>query len=395
MFYFLIVDLFYKISGFLITPVLANYLGATDFGILSAILAITNILIIVIGSSGNSLVSIKYVKNGREEANKSLVELLCSGILISTVFYASSLIFLEISIDYFSWAVLGITYSLFSAFCLQNIALYRCDRKYKLPICSLLISMIIQQLGTYLLFKYYDATIDIRLILMSLSVVVQFFLLSSKNIRLSSISNTLPYLKSATLENLKYGSSLFVHHGMYWLRGLFDRVIVINIYGPQIGGVYSLSIIMASITFVGWSAISQISQPFLYEKIKNRGKNEFFLILVRFSPLFFVLNFTYVGIAYVLWGELFGDEFSQSRDYFVVLALGTTFHSIYIFLSHYLFFMEKNILLSKITTTSTIVFASLIAISYFFNLGIMYFVLSVVISSFTQLILVGLAILRN
>ncbi|WP_434669723.1 lipopolysaccharide biosynthesis protein [Klebsiella sp. B345] len=148
-------------------------------------------------------------------------------------------------------------------------------------------------------------------------------------------------VQQAYKELLRYGISLWPHHGSYWIKSSIDRFFIAHYMNVSIVGVYGLALQLSSILMLFFSVINQAFQPFIYRYI-NDGN---FTAVRKIQYIYVILVLCCSLVCYLImpfvFPYLFDSKFNGAMIYFIYLIPGTTFMCIYYIYTNVLFFINR------------------------------------------------------
>ena len=320
-----------KSATFLITPYLANRMGAAEFGELNLYLLVAQILTYAISLGGAGLLAVEYIRNGYTSARRMRAASLRLAVWISVVLIVVSLTV--------SWCapsavplvsgVLIVAVSFVQALNILELAYYRGAQTYSLAVAGQLSLAALNVLLTVLAFEFDSPTVTNRLLSMALAggAVQTVYALSLRSKRYEPANKATR--RSGTSLIVRFGLSIFPHQASTWIRGGIDRFVVVGYFGLAAAGVYSVAVTLAMVQSTFFNAINQQLQPFLYRRLDKRNFSGFWRIQICF--ILAVLGFT--GIFYVFllvsFGSLFASEYDQAKVLLPALLGGSAAQSIY------------------------------------------------------------------
>lgn len=350
-------EIFNKILPFLALPIFANYLSTEEFGVVSNFNVLFFIFSIFIGLSTEGYLTVKFynssvLKRGLIIGNLIIVASITLVVMIPVVFLLSDLIlqyfyvnifflYLCILASYFSFVIR--LYLVYCRFTESHVAFF-------ISQCTL-VSL---NVGLSLLAViYFEDKLFARIGSLSFSYVIFgiiiFFILRKHAIfRFNLILSR---------KSLKFGVPIIPYQLAKWARNGLDRVIISNVVGIAGNGIYSYNFQISNIpSYIGNSVNLELT-PILFKAMKKGGDSrKIFSILTPYVAIITISFLFYVVGVLVLKDYIFTRHFKFDIFLFLVVLLGSLFHSFAMLINNFFFYWEKNLLLSRIT-----VFASLIS----------------------------------
>lgn len=378
---FVIADVVSKISAFLLVPILVQDLSVDEYGALGFYLSLIQILTVIIGFSGNGLISVTYVKESKRNAHY----------IHWVVFNMSFLVFLMLS---FLILLYGFVFSPSQAFSiwlcviigflsgvnLHYIALSKCSSRFHLASLSLLFYILVAQVGTFLLFLFFEGGVNERLLFLVggyLSSAIFFYCaVTDKKRNLFRF-----FSKKECGKVFQYSFSLYLHHICHWGRFYADKIIVSSLLGFTVGGQYVLASTISSASVMGFTVLSQSLQPFFYRVIKKQGVNRQLMLALAIVPFSAVAQLIFYFIMDAAWERLFDVDYEDAKKYFSILLWAAWFQILYQFFSHSLFYYKLNAMLGMGSVYAFIIYMCLVSLSFIFEGGVEWMIYSSIMSA--------------
>jgi len=378
-FIYMVFSLINKGIPFLLLPILTHYLSQEDYGKISIFNSYVQFLILFIGLSINSAISVNYFHLKADElkvyiGNAFFILLVSLFLVFCSVYIFEDIISTKVVLPK-EWLYISIIVAFMSIISQINLTLWRVKQEAK-P------------------FVLYSTMITILNISISLLLVVGFKWHWLGRVEGISIANTLfgiismififkrgyikfiyniDYIKDA----LKLGISILPHYFAQWLRVGFDIFLITYLLGVAQTGEYALGYQFGAIVGILAGAFNTAFSAHQMEKLKSIKEPEK-IKMVKFSYLFFILFFifsiVFAKILYYLFGFMIDEKFLNSREYIMPISIAYSFQGMYFIVLNYLMFNKKNHLISLSTITATFIqiVCSYVAISYFGVIGATY-----------------------
>lgn len=371
-------ELVSKSIPFLLLPYLSRKLGVEGFGELSYYQTFLALFAIFIGLSQDGAVARYFYRYGK----RSLDLVVTTGYAYTITIGALGLIACWVAkSEIMFYLVLS---SIFQVFLVVQLSIRQCQ-KQALPYTLIQLgSAITNAVFTVLMLEIYETALVEKRILAILFgniliFVFSYLLFLSKYKTTKRAFNLLQY-KKALMFIVAFGFPLLFHIGSGYLKNYADRLLVYEVYGSTLLGLYSMGINIALILSTLITAINKATIPYYFEGIKNRS------ITKESACKFTLLSFVVVPIPVVLcllfpsetFSWLLGEGFEGSKYYIAVFLLAKSLSIPYIFLANYLFFYGKTRSIAICSVFSVVVYViSLMILSTF---GVEYIPFATVIS---------------
>ncbi len=350
-------DIAGKASVFLITPFLANRMGAAEFGVLNLYLSVNQILTFAIALGGPSLLAVEYVRNGytaarRLRAANLRVALWGSVILLGLSLAAS---WCAPSIIPLASGVLIVAASFVYALNTIELSYYRGAQTYALAVAGQFTFAALHVLLTILIFSIDSATAANRLLSIALAgalvQTVYALQLHSKRYDLG----TKEIRRSNTSVIIKFGLSIAPHVTSQWIRASIDLFVILAYFGAATTGSYSLANTLAMAASILFIVINKQIQPFAYRRLNNRDFSGFWRIQIWFSLAVLGITAVYYGVLQLSFGLLFGSEYDSAKSLLPALLGGYAAQSIYTVSTTAAFYERRAGQISSVTAGALLV----------------------------------------
>lgn len=391
-FIYLIGELLNKALPFFLLPYLTRKLGAEGFGELSYYLTILALFSIFIGLSQEGAVTRYFYFYG----NKAVDLIVRAGYLYNIAFSALSLVvawFLKSEVIAYI-----IIIAMFNSFLSVQLALRQAQKQPIPYIIIQFLSSFIMVLLTIIMLEFVagDKVVNrlLALLLSGLFVFLITYLFINKKFR-SKRKFSLTSYKAALIYIFSFGIPLILHQLSFFMKGQLDRIFIYKYYSVEELGVYSASVQIASVLTIFFMALNKAFLPYLYEGLKRKK------ITIRKIKQYVLLSFLFIWIpafvCYILPDRFFlwflGNGFDESKYYTIVFFVGYGLGLPYLLMVNYFFYFNENLLVSKITFFSSVLFLVLIVI--FSRFSLKYVPFSLIISNFIMVVVLWLILSRK
>lgn len=353
-----VADVTGKAIGFLITPYLANRMGASDFGALNLYLLITQILTFAISLGGAGLLGVEYIRYGYTAARRLRAANLRVSLWVSIVLLVVSVVV--------SWAapsvvspvsgLLIVAVSLVQALNVLELSYYRGAQIYSFAIAGQFAFVILNVLLTILTFEFDSPTSTNRLLSIALAggIVQTVYALELRRKHYEPADKATRRANKTMV--VGFGLSISVHMASNWIRLSIDRFVVLGYFGLAATGIYSVAAALALVVSALFVSINQQLQPFLYNRLKERNYTGFQRIQTHFVMIVLGLTSLYYVLVLAAFDSLFDREYADAKALLPALLAASAVQSIYYFFSHAAFYERLGHQISAVTAAALIVY---------------------------------------
>lgn len=353
---------------FLLLPILTRYLTPEDYGIVSMFSLLITFTTPFIGLSVNGSITRKYYDrnelNLREYIFNCILIILTSTILIGMLYWIlSEPISRIVSFPRrYLWMVIVYTFS----FSMNNVvlSLWQAQKKasyfgafknFNTLVNAVLSIMFVVAFGFDWKGRLYG-----QLIAVSIFGILAFYIII-KNKWIEFRFNK-RYIYMAVM----FGLPLIPHALSTSIISMTDRLFITNMIGIEATGIYTVGYQVGSIINLLALSFNNAYIPWLYERLKQ-NKYETKVKIVKFTYIYFIgIVVMALGLGFLapLFLKFFlGKAFGESSIYVAWVALGYAFNGMYLMVVNYIFYAEKNGLLSAVTFSTAIIN---VALNYIF-----------------------------
>jgi O-antigen/teichoic acid export membrane protein len=192
-----------------------------------------------------------------------------------------------------------------------------------------------------------------------ISIVALFILTNRKYIKMK-----LKY--EYIVDSLKYGLPLIPHVLSTSIISMTDRLFISQAEGLAVTGIYTVGYQIGSVMNLITMSFNNAFVPWLFQKLKDDNYDAKKRI-VKFTYYYFFLLIgaaIFLGVAAPsVLNFIVSDSYSGSSIYVIWIALGYAFNGMYLMVVNYIFYAERNGLLSIVTFSTAILN---VILNYFF-----------------------------
>ncbi|GAY16514.1 oligosaccharide flippase family protein [Mycobacterium sp. shizuoka-1] len=351
-------DVIGKGIGLLITPYLANRMGAAQFGVLNLYVSVTQILTFAISLGGAGLLGVEYIREGYTAARR-----LRAANLRVSLWVSIALLVVSVTVSWIVPAavplmagllIVGVSYV--QALNVLELSYYRGAQTYKLAVAGQFAFAILNVVLTVVAFEFDSATAVNRLLSIVLAggIVQLVYALELRSKHFERADTVTRRSNTATV--IRFGMSLFVHQASTWIRLSIDRFVVSAYFGLAAAGVYSVAATLASVVYILFISVNQQLQPFLYRRLKNRDFAGFQRVQAWFVAVVFGFTALYYGLVLVCFDLMFAREYDSAKALLPALLAAAAVQSVYHFFSHAAFYERLGGQISSVTATALVAY---------------------------------------
>lgn len=354
-FIYLAGELFAKSLPFLMLPYLTRKLGPEGFGELSYYLTWLALFGIFIGLSQEGAVTRYFYFYGKKALNTVVTAGYLYNIVISAILLLGCWFF---QAEIMAYIVLA---TMFQSFVNVQLALRQCQKQpFKYITIQIILSLtnVIFTIAALELFS--EDLVTYRVLAIVVANAVTFFIASVVLGNLFSNENrvTLHRLKLGALYVFSFGIPLILHQSSFFIKGQLDRLFIYEQYSKAELGIYSAGVQVAAVLPIALMALNKAIVPYYYQNLKE---NKLSISTIKKYTLYCIpLCIIPALIGYVLPESVYtwflGEKYAESKYYVVMYLLGYGANLPYLILVNYFFYHGKNMLISKSTLISSIVY---------------------------------------
>lgn len=352
---------------FLLLPLIARWLGPSDFGVIGSFVAIVNVLILLVGLNAYGFVSVGYYRDGPQMLPR------LAGAAIAVILVASS--------------VVGIGGSLGAGWVEQ---LAQIDRGWLWTLLAAATGQAILAVGLTVAqtirqpFVYGAFQIGYGVLLALLALVLVGLLgmtwpgraLAQALAALTMAAVVLIWLRATgritgavggvTLRGaLRFGVPLLPHSLAAVAMGSMDRLALNGSFGPAVVGQYFLALQISSLFTAFAAAVNQAWVPWLYERLARNDDAAWAEItrIVWIGGALSVAGATSMALlATPLVLLVGGSSYLPATEPLRILAFYAVCQAWYTIMSAFFFYSDRLRLMSALTVSVAIVQATLIVL---------------------------------
>lgn len=360
-FIYLIGELFAKSLPFLMLPYLTRKLGPEGFGELSYYLTWLALFGIFVGLSQEGAVTRYYYFYGKKALNSVvkagyLVNITISLLLLIGCWWLKAEI-----LAYIVFA------TMFQSFINVQLALQQCQKQSLKYITIQIIWSVTSVLFTIAALEYFtEELVTYRIFAIVTANLITFLIASLVLNNLFKDNHRLTWkrLKLGFVYIFSFGFPLILHQSSFFIKGQLDRIFIYEQYSKYELGLYSVGVQIAGVLPIIIMALNKAIVPYYYESLKNK------LLVVekikKYASFSFILcllpSMVFMLIPANFYNWFLGEGYSDAKIYTVMYLFGYSINIPYLFLVNYLFFYQRNKLISIVTFLSSLVYILLLII---------------------------------
>ena len=348
-------ELFAKSLPFLMLPYLTRKLGPEGFGELSYYLTWLILFGIFIGLSQDGAVTRYFYFYGKKALNTVVTAGYLYNIVISAILLLGCWIF---NAEIMAYIVLA---TMFQSFVNVQLSLRQCQKQpLKYITIQIILSLTNVTFTIAALEWFQDELVAYRVLAIVVANALTFFIASMVlgNLFLNENRVTPKRLKLAALYIFSFGVPLILHQSSFFVKGQLDRLFIYEQYSKAELGIYSAGVQVAAVLPIILMALNKAILPYYYQKLKDQTLSietikKYTLLCIPFCIIPSLIGFVLPESIYI-W--FLGENYAESKYYVVMYLLGYGANLPYLILVNYFFFYGKNMLISKITLISSVVY---------------------------------------
>ena len=354
-----VADIVGKAVGFVLTPYLANRMGAAGFGILSLYISATEILSFALVLGGPALVAAEFIRNGNTSARR-----LRAANLRLSLLMAVTLLIVSVPVSWIapstvplSVGALIVAVSYVQALNTLELSYYRGSQTYSFAVAGQLTFAGLNVLLTVLAFEFASPSATNRLLCIALAggVVQLVYALELRRKHYEPANKETRRANTSLI--ISFGLSVFVHVASHWVRSSVDRFVLTGYAGLAATGLYSVAITMATVPSILFAVISQQLQPYFYRRLKERDFSSFKRMQIGFISLVIIFTFLYYLLLLAFFDNLFDSEYDSVKPLLPALLCASTAQSIYFVFAHAAFYERRGRRISSVAVAALIIHA--------------------------------------
>lgn len=354
-FIYLIGELFAKSLPFLMLPYLTRKLGPEGFGELSYYLTMLSLFGIFIGLSQEGAVTRYFYFYGKKALNTVIKAGYLFNITISILLLLGCWWF---KAEIMAYVVLA---TMFQSFVNVQLALRQCQKQPLKYITIQIILSLTNVLFTVAALECFSQDLVAYRILAIVIANLTTFIIASLvfgDLFKDSYRFTWQRLRLGLFYIFSFGLPLILHQSSFFVKGQLDRVFIYQQFSRTELGIYSAGVQIAAVLPIILMAFNKAIVPYYYQGLKDNSLTvekikKYTLYSLPLSILPAVVGWLLPEQVY-LW--FLGQSYVGSKYYVVMYLLGFGVNLPYLMLVNYFFYHGKNLMISKITTLSSIVY---------------------------------------
>ncbi len=309
------------IIGFITTPILTRILLPEEFGIVSLVTLVINLVMLFsVFSTDQSFVRFFYEEdeNGRRRLLYECLKIsiyIFLPLLVILVLYREKLsfwIFNKWDINLFIFIIMGIIFSLFNRFSSLVIRMQQKGALYSnLEIANKTLNLLFIVVFFFLFKKGY--IIPIYALVLSMGIVTIISIYKEKEFWKFSLNKKYT-MKNTKITIIKFAYPLVGAFLLNWLFQAFDRIAIKQWSTLTDLGIYSAAFKVVGILAIIQSSFATFWTPICYEHYEKKPEDKEFYSRMSIIVQFFMLcigifTVLFKGIFILVLGEIFRDAF--------------------------------------------------------------------------------------
>ena len=349
-----IAELINKAIPFLLLPILTAYLSTADYGIVSNYQMLCNILMLIVGVSTHTAITVNYFRIEIEEIKHYVTSVLYILLGSSVALFLLFLLlgrFVETAIEVnYEWVIIAVIYSTAQFLNTLVVKIYILRREpIRVAIFQIVRTLIDVGLTLYLIMML-DMTWEGRLIGLTVSGIiysfVSFYILYKLGLLVKSLN--LKYIKDA----LKIGIPLIPHQLSGWLKNGADRFFITSLVSLQANGIYSLAFQLGLVLLILFQSFNQAFAPYLYKNlVKATIEDKIKIVKITYVFVIGLVICVLLGVVLgpIVLHYIIDEKFYEALDIIPLVFIAFGFKGLYFMVVNYLIFEKATALLAKIT----------------------------------------------
>lgn len=382
-FIYLIGELFAKSLPFLMLPYLTRKLGPDGFGELSYYLTMLALFGIFVGLSQDGAVTRYFYFYGKKALNTVvkagyLFNILISGLLLVGCWWFKS--------EIMAYIVLA---AMFQSFVSVQLALRQCQKQPFKYITIQIILSLTNVVFTVAALEYFTQNLVAYRILAIVVANFTTFIIASLvlgDLFKNEFKLSWNRLRLGFLYIFSFGLPLILHQSSFFIKGQLDRIFIYQQYSKAELGIYSAGVQVAAVLPIVLMALNKAIVPYYYQGLKENSLTvekikKYTLMSLPICLLPALVGWLLPEQVYV-W--FLGQGYSESKYYTALYLLGFGVNLPYLLLVNYFFYYGRNLLISKITFFSSVIY--LICMFFLIKKGIEFIPFALVSSNIVMII---------
>ncbi|HDV0691977.1 TPA: oligosaccharide flippase family protein, partial [Acinetobacter baumannii] len=354
-FIYLIGELFAKSLPFLMLPYLTRKLGPEGFGELSYYLTMLSLFGIFIGLSQEGAVTRYFYFYGKKALNTVVKAGYLFNITISILLLLGCWWF---KAEIMAYVVLA---TMFQSFVNVQLALRQCQKQpLKYIIIQIILSLTNVLFTVAALECFSQDLVAYRILAIVIANLTTFIIASLVlgDLFKDSYRFTWPRLRLGLFYIFSFGLPLILHQSSFFVKGQLDRIFIYQQYSKAELGVYSAGVQIAAVLPIILMALNKAIVPYYYQGLKD---NSLTIAKIKKYTLYSLpLSILPAVVGWLLPEQMYlwflGQNYVGSKYYVFMYLLGFGANFPYLILVNYFFYHGKNLMISKITLLSSIIY---------------------------------------
>lgn len=388
-FIYLIGELFAKSLPFLMLPYLTRKLGPEGFGELSYYLTMLSLFGIFVGLSQEGAVTRYFYFYGKRALNTVVKAGYLFNIAISFILLFACWWF---KAEIMAYVVLA---TMFQSFVNVQLALRQCQKQPFKYITIQIILSLTNVLFTIAALEYFSQELVAYRVLAIVVANLTTFLLASLvlgDLFKDNYRFTWQRLRLGLFYIFSFGLPLILHQSSFFVKGQLDRIFIYQQYSKAELGVYSAGVQIAAVLPIILMALNKAIVPYYYQGLKD---NSLTIAKIKKYTLYSLpLSILPAVVGWLLPAQVFlwflGQSYVGSKYYVVMYLLGFGANFPYLILVNYFFYHGKNLLISKVTFLSALIY--LVSLIGLINLSLLLIPYALLLSNVVCVILLWVLI---
>jgi O-antigen/teichoic acid export membrane protein len=342
---------------FLLLPILTTYLSQTEFGILSLIEVAILFLFPIISLNIKGAINVEFFNLKLNELKYFITNSLFLSFIVFLFVLIIFLFFSNFIVQISGIPQNIITYLPIFAFLRVNsqvlLGIFQMSQNPKNYALFTIFQSILDFLMTYVLVVIYNQSYLGRLG----GIYFSFFISSIITIVYLYKSDYLSFpIFKYTKNILNFGIPLIPHALGGTIIALSDRFFISYYHSYYEVGIYSVAYQVSSIMLIIGISLNQGWVPIFYKLMKNKKNIKLIINYIIYLSIFLIITFLLILFFKEFIYKIFVNEkFYISKEYFILLAVGFLFQSLYFLIANFIFYLKKTTYLAIITCSCAII----------------------------------------
>lgn len=370
-----------QIVSFLLLPLYTYKLSTSDYGYVDLAQTYISLLVPILLLQLDSGVFRYLIDIRKNEENKKKI-IASSFYCICTIIFIIIMIIIiikkYIEINYFYSIILNIFILVLNMYMMSIARGNGNNKHYAISSCIMASLNLIINAILIINFKYNAESILISASISNAISLIYIFFVEKvyKYIKIKYID--LEKLK----ELLKYSIPMIPNALSWWIVGLSDRTIIVNLLNVSANGIYSIACKFSNLLNSVFSIFSMSWQETASLHINDDDAGKFFSkMITNIFNFFVIISCIIVGILPLMFNVVIGAEYKESYNYIPILLLGNIFN-VLVGLLGGIYVAKKMTKKVAMTTIGSAIFNIIINLIFIRKIGLYAACLSTVIAYF-------------